>query len=223
MAESGDRPDGRVERGNRTRAAVLSRAVQIASTDGLAELSLGRLASEVGVSKSGIFTLFGSKQSLQLATIEAARAVFVEHVVGPAREVPDGLDRLRALCSLWLDYSRARVFAGGCFFSAVTAEFDSRTGPVRAAVVDSYAAWSRHVRSIAARAVDSGDMVEGTDIDQLEFELTSLLEMANTLSLLHGDDAVYERALVAVEDRLGRAASRPERHPWAHRAGAGQR
>ncbi len=223
MTVSAERPDGRVERGNRTRAAVLARAVQIASVDGLAELSLGRLASEVGVSKSGIFTLFGSKQALQLATVEAARAMFVDHVVGPAREVPDGLDRLRTLCALWLDYSRTRVFDGGCFFSAVTAEFDSRTGPVHAAVVDSYAAWSRHVRGIAARALDAGDIVEGTDVDQLEFELTSMLEMANTLSLLHGDDSVYSRALAAVEDRLGRVAARPERHPWLAREGAAQR
>ncbi|MCX4588501.1 TetR family transcriptional regulator [Streptomyces sp. NBC_01549] len=130
MAEA--RLDGRVERGNRTRQLVLRRTVDIASVEGLEALSVGRLATELQLSKSGVFALFGSKQELQLATVrEAARTrIYVEQVIRPASETRAGVARVGRLCELWLDYSQGRVFPGGCFFYEVIAEFDARPGPV---------------------------------------------------------------------------------------------
>src|SRR6266540_152098 len=104
MAET--RTDGRVVRGERTRRVILQRAMDLASIDGLERLSIGRLATDLDVSKSGVITHFGSKEELQLATVRAAVDVFTEHVVRPALKTPAGLRRLWRPCELWLDYER---------------------------------------------------------------------------------------------------------------------
>ena len=147
--------DGRIARGDATRRMVLSRAVDVASVDGLDGLSLGRLATELELSKSGVFALFGSKEELQLATIEAALAIFGSHVVTPSRAVAPGLPRLRAACERWLAYSERRIFPGGCFFFNVGAEFDARPGRVHDAVAaasGSFAAFLREAAEEASRA-----------------------------------------------------------------------
>lgn len=120
--------DGRVERGNQTRRAVLDRTMSIASVDGLEGLSLGKIAADLGLSKSGVFALFGSKEDLQLATVRAAVEVFLNEVVRPVHRDPDGLPKVWRLCARWLDYSERRIFPGGCFFYSVSAEFDARPG-----------------------------------------------------------------------------------------------
>ncbi|HEX8188504.1 MAG TPA: helix-turn-helix domain-containing protein, partial [Pyrinomonadaceae bacterium] len=117
--------------GERTRQAILEAAVDIASEEGLEGLTIGRLAAELSMSKSGLFAHFGSKEELQLATVEAARDVFVREVVRPAFGAPRGLARLWQLCDVWLGYVRREVFRGGCFFAAAAAEFDGRPGAVR--------------------------------------------------------------------------------------------
>lgn len=152
---AGTRLDGRVERGNRTRQLVLRRTVDIASVEGLDALSVGRLATELELSKSGVFALFGSKQELQLATVREAARVYVERIVRPATETPAGIDRLWRLCTLWLDYSQGRVFPGGCFFYEVVAEFDARSGPVHDAVVRAQRDWTDHVEATIAEAANS--------------------------------------------------------------------
>ena len=124
------RPDGRRARGDRTRRAILDQAVQIASAEGLEGLSIGRLAEELGVSKSGLFAHFGSKLELQVATVRAARDVFLDEVVGAAR-VGGGVEEVHSLTDAWLSYMEREVFRGGCFFAAASLEFDSRPGPVR--------------------------------------------------------------------------------------------
>src|SRR3954463_13182194 len=108
--------DGRIRRGDETRRTVLRRAVDLASVEGLDGVTIGRLAQELTISKSGLFAHFGSKEELQLATSRAARAIFGQTVVTPAMAQPAGLTRLRALLEGWLDYSRGRQFPGGCFF-----------------------------------------------------------------------------------------------------------
>ena len=117
-----------------TRASILERAVNIASVDGLQGLTIGRLAGELRMSKSGLFAHFGSKEELQLATIEAAAARFYDEVVAPAQSEAEGAARLRAYCERYVDYLQRKVFAGGCFWAAAAAEFDDRPGPVRDAV-----------------------------------------------------------------------------------------
>ncbi|GAA2271453.1 TetR/AcrR family transcriptional regulator [Nonomuraea roseoviolacea subsp. roseoviolacea] len=195
-------------RDERARGTILRRAADIASQDGLEGLSIGRLAADLGVSKSGLFGYFGSKEELQLATIRLAQDVYVAEVIQPALTVPPGVGRVRRLCETWLSYSERRVFPGGCFFFAVTAEFDARPGRVRDAVAAAGLEWNRFV----ARAVDDarqlGELDGDTDPGQLAFELIAFMETANAVSLLHDDPSAYERARTAIGRRLD-AASAP--------------
>src|SRR5688500_9661779 len=134
--------DGRRLRGDASRRVVLANAVDLASLEGLDGLSIGRLASAAAVSKSGVATLFGTKERLQLATVEAAAQRFRETVLEPARlAAPRGLRRIVALLDAWIAYSRDRVFPGGCFFAAAVADFDSKPGPVRDAIARAYESW----------------------------------------------------------------------------------
>ncbi|MFH8579500.1 TetR/AcrR family transcriptional regulator [Streptomyces zaomyceticus] len=204
---TGTKTDGRVERGNQTRRLVLGRTMDIASIEGLEGLSLGRIATELQLSKSGVFALFGSKEELQLATIRAAVAVFAEHVVTPLNDVPPGARRVRELCRNWLTYSSERVFAGGCFFYAVAAEFDARTGPVHDAVARTRLDWNAYVEGTLTEAQAVGDFAGDLDAEQLAFEVIALMEGANAQSVLLGDTRAYARAERGVTSRLRGSAT----------------
>jgi AcrR family transcriptional regulator len=196
------RLDGRVERGNRTRQSVLRRTVDIASVEGLEALSVGRLATDLRLSKSGVFALFGSKQELQLATVREASRVFVAEVVEPAAKVPAGIGRVWRLCEAWLEYSEGRVFPGGCFFYGVMAEFDAREGAVHDALVRAQRDWGAHVEGRIEEARAAGELRADTDAGQLAFELIALMESANALSVLHGENVAYRRARAGIAARL---------------------
>ncbi|MEO5877725.1 MAG: TetR/AcrR family transcriptional regulator, partial [Streptosporangiaceae bacterium] len=133
--------DGRLLRGEQTRRLILDRAMNIASAEGLDGLSIGRLSAELKISKSGLFTHFGSKEELQLATVRAAREVFVAVVIDPVRTAAPGLTRVRALLESWLGYSQQRYFPGGCFLFEVSAEFDARPGRVRDEIAHALDDW----------------------------------------------------------------------------------
>lgn len=199
-------------RDEQTRDTILRRAADIASKDGLEGLSIGRLAADLGVSKSGLFGYFGSKEELQLATIRIAAGVYLAEVVQPALAVPPGVKRVWRLCDNWLSYSERRVFPGGCFFFTVGAEFDARPGRVRDAVAAAGLEWSR----LVARTVDDarrlGELADDTEPDQLAFELISFMETANALSLLHDDPTAYQRARTAIRARLHTADSAAQPH-----------
>ncbi|MER7461405.1 TetR/AcrR family transcriptional regulator [Streptomyces sp. NPDC097981] len=208
--------DGRVERGNQTRRTVLGRTMDIASTDGLEGLSLGKIATDLGLSKSGVFALFGSKEDLQLATVRAAAAVFAEHVVKPVREEPAGIVKVWRLCEQWIDYSAGRVFPGGCFFYSAAAEFDSRPGPVRDEIAKARTEWTRYMEQQLDEARLAGGFREGTDradVPQLAFEIIALMELANAGSVLHDDPTTYERAGRGILDRLRAVAAAPGELP----------
>lgn len=203
--------DGRRVRGNESRRTILAHAVDTASVDGLEGLTIGRLADASGHSKSGIATLFGSKEQLQLATIAAAREVFVERVVAPARANSDrGIGRLCALITEWLAYSDERVFRGGCFFAAASVEVDARAGAIRDAVVDAMSQWEDYLTRSIEYAMARGDLPGLDDARQLTFELVSFLEAANTRSLLHSSREPYRRAAAAVRTRLVSLGADPE-------------
>ena len=189
-------------RDDRQRQTILRRAADLASRDGLDGLTIGRLATDLGVSKSGLFGYFGSKEELQLATIRTATDVYLAEVVRPALAVPAGVERVRLLCEKWLSYSERRVFPGGCFFFAVTAEFDARPGRVRDALVTASRQWQQLVAGTVAEA---GELTG--DPDQLAFELISYLETANAMAILHDDPAPYARARAAIDRSLARAAA----------------
>ncbi|RZU12486.1 TetR family transcriptional regulator [Kribbella rubisoli] len=196
-----EKVDGRLVRGDQTRRAVLRRSVDIASVDGLEGLSIGRLATELGISKSGLFAHFGSKEELQLSTIRAARRIYADNVVLPAFEVEPGLGRVWALSTHWLDYSQSRVFPGGCFFQKVSHEYAARTGAVHEALLTVHWEWMGLLEEAVQAAVDNGELE--ADAKQLAFELNAYYEAANLASILHDDGgAAYELARQAIRSRL---------------------
>lgn len=206
------RADGRVQRGEETRRAVLRRAVEIASVEGLDALSIGRLATDLGLSKSGVFAGFGSKEELQLATVRAARRIFADAVVTPVQDTAPGLGRARRLCESWLAYSRARVFPGGCFFYEVSAEFDARPGPLRDALAGCAREWRDLLLDTLAQARATGGLRADADLEDLAFALIAVLETANSQALLFGEDTPYDRA-GRVALRLLRAEAADPRAP----------
>jgi AcrR family transcriptional regulator len=189
--------DGRLVRGARSRGAALAIAVNTASVDGLDGLSIGGLAARSGLSKSGIVALFGSKVELQLATIAAARDIFLVEVVEPTLAESGGVARLEKLVSTWLDYSRTRVFAGGCFFAAGIAEVGSKPGPVRDAIAVAVGDWYEFMSRTVARAQHKGELQASLDPDELAFALGSFLEAANARSLITGRAEPYDLAAAA--------------------------
>jgi AcrR family transcriptional regulator len=199
--------DGRRLRGQRTRQAILDHAARVGSAEGLEAVSLQRLADDLGLSKSGLFAHFGSKEGLHLATIEAAAQVFVDEVIRPALAKPRGVARVWALCDSWLSYLERGVFPGGCFFWAVAEEFDSRPGPVRDSVLEKKAYWSYSLERGVREAQQAGEVAPDVDPEQLAWELDSLMGGANC-GFKGGDGArAIERARVAIRDRLSRASA----------------
>ena len=189
-------------KGERTRQSILERAVDLASLEGLEGLTIGRLADELGMSKSGLFAHFGSKEDLQLAAIEAAAKRFVEEIYTPALREPRGYPRLMAICRSWLSYLRRGVFPGGCFFAAASFEFDGRPGPVRDTVRRLMDDWIGALEKAIRMAVDEGHIDPDVDPAQLAFELNSLFFGANFAFYLRNDAAAIDRAERAVEQRL---------------------
>lgn len=191
-------------RGDRTRQAILEVAVHVASAEGLEGLTIGRLASELSMSKSGLFAHFGSKEELQLATVEAARDIFIREVIRPSFEAAKGLPRLWKLCDVWLAYVKSEVFRGGCFFAAAAAEFDGRPGPVRDRVAGIMKEWLDLLRGSIKEAREAGQLRADTDPAQLAFELNALEMGANWAFQLYGDRQAFSRARAATLERLRR-------------------
>jgi AcrR family transcriptional regulator len=195
--------DGRRVRGDRTRRAILTTAVNVASVEGLEGLTIGRLATELGMSKSGLFAHFGSKEELQISTVRAAAAIFVHRVIRPAEErFEPGIARLRAALDAWLDYMERGTFAGGCFFAAATIEMDGRPGPVRDAVAAQMTSWAGLLTGYSRAAIERGELNADADPEQLAFELDALGTAVNSGWQLHEDTAVFDRGRRAIARRL---------------------
>ncbi|MEU2254233.1 TetR/AcrR family transcriptional regulator [Nocardia xishanensis] len=192
--------DQRLVKGARSRASIARHAADVASVEGLNGVSIGRLAADLGISKSGIATLFGSKESLQLAAVETAREVFVAQVIEPTLGVPRGLPRLRALIDRWFAHITEPVFPGGCFRTATLVEFDSRPGPVHDAIVADRENWLGFLTKEIRKAQDLGDLV-ARDADALAFELDALLSAVNTARQL-GDETKVHTARRIVDGLL---------------------
>ena len=189
-------------KGDRTRQTILERAVDVASLEGLEGLTIGRLAEELKMSKSGLFAHFGSKEDLQLATIEAASRRYITEIFEPALHQPRGYPRLIAICDAWLSYVRRGVFPGGCFFAAASFEFDSRPGPVRDLVRRMMDDWIGALEKAIRMAQDEGHMSRDVDPAQLAFELNALFFGANFSFYLRDDNEAIEKAHRAVRSRL---------------------
>jgi AcrR family transcriptional regulator len=217
-ADGDVRPDGRRLRGDRTRRAILDRAVDIASAEGLEGLSIGRLATELGVSKSGLFAHFGSKQELQLETVNAASEIFTEHVWLPVADLEPGLVQLTALMESWLHYYRKPVLRGGCFFSNAYHEYDSRPGPIRDEIAIHKRRWTAAIVHHVRVAQQRGQLRADVDPEQLAFELDAAGALANSLWQLNHDERAFERASTAMRGRLQTAATPAGRRALAKTA-----
>jgi AcrR family transcriptional regulator len=193
--------------GERSRRAILQTAARLATVEGLRGLSIGRLADEIGMSKSGLYAHFGSKEELQLATVDTAGEIFEREVFRPALSAPDGLDRLYTLCDAYLSYVERRVFPGGCFFAAAAAEFGTHPGPVRDRIVTVYSDWLQTFEALIGAAQDRGELAADIDAGQLAFEIDALLFGANASFVLEIDGAVLDRARTAIRTRIGAGAA----------------
>jgi AcrR family transcriptional regulator len=202
--EMGDRPvaDRRRLRGDRTRHAILSHGARLASAEGLGAVSLQRLASDLGMSKSGLFAHFGSKEELQLAIVEEAARIFTDEVLRPGLTPPRGVGRVLALCEAYLSYVERKVFPGGCFFEATTAEFDSRPGTVRDAIFERNAYWSATIVRAIRQAQEAGEIEAGVDAEQLGWELDCLLAGGNDSHTEYAGPVALDRARRAIRNRL---------------------
>jgi AcrR family transcriptional regulator len=189
-------------KGASTRAAVLDRAGDIATAEGLEALTIGRLARELGMSKSGLFGHFGSKRELQLATVGAAAERFVGDVVTPSFELPAGRERLRAMTAGYLRTVDTEAPSGGCFWGSTAAEFDDRPGPVRDAIAAALDAWVELMRTEAEAAGFA-------DPERLVFQIYALTMGANSRYRLTGDRRVFAWAGESIEDLLREPANPP--------------
>ena len=191
--------------GARTHAMILEAAARLASVEGLHGVTLGRLAAETGVSKSGLYAHFGSKEQLQLEAIDAALAIFAREVMEPAFEERPGMRRLEAMFDAYFSYLERWVFPGGCFFAALLAEIDARPGPLRDKVAALERDWVAELTTLAREAQELGEIRAGEDIEQLVFELYAALELTNYHFVLFRDENVLRRGRRAVRGMLARA------------------
>lgn len=205
--------DGEIDRparrrrsdGERSRAAILREAAQLATVEGIEGLSISRLAQAVGMSKSGLFAHFGSKEELQLATIETASALFSEQVLEPAFLAPTGLERLQQLAENFLRHVEDSVFPGGCFFASVAAEMDTHPGAVRDLAVQLTDDWLRQLAEAVRDAQLEGAIEPSEDAEQLAFEIDAYLLLANAQFVVRQESTPLERARRALEHRLSAA------------------
>jgi AcrR family transcriptional regulator len=189
--------------GERTRGAILRAAASLATLDGLEGLSIGNLAAAIGMSKSGLYAHFGSKQELQLATVEEAGRILAAEVAQPALAAPPGLAQLAAVCEAFFDYLQRRVFPGGCFFAAAALEMGTRPGPVKERVAALQSGFAALVRQFAATAIEQNELPAREDPDRLAFELHGIMLAADTNFVLHDDPTVLNLARQIVRQRLG--------------------
>jgi AcrR family transcriptional regulator len=194
-----------MSKGRETRERILERAMQLASTVGFEGLSIGELAKASGMSKSGLFAHFSSKEDLQLQALAAARESFVNHVIGPALLKDRGIARVRALFEGWMDWEEGRVTPGGCPFIVAAYEYDDRPGPVREVVVSVQQDWVDTIVTAVRIAIDEGQLRRDLDIDQFAFDLYAIFLAFHLFHRLLRDDEARQRALTAFEQLLDRS------------------
>ena len=195
-----------MSKGEETRAAILDEAVVIASEVGFTGLTIGLLAEQTGMSKSGLFAHFKSKEALQLATLERARERFTDLVIRPTLAAPRGMRRVRALFDRWLDWE-TEALRGGCIFVTASAEFDDQPGPMRDAVVRSQQDWLEFVATVAGTAVSEGDFRADLDTEQLAFTLQGLMVGYDHAARLMRDPKALDHTRCALAQLLEASAA----------------
>jgi AcrR family transcriptional regulator len=204
--------------GERTREAIVREAVRLATLDGLEGLSIGNLAHALDMSKSGIYAHFGSKEDLQLATVDEAARIFRAEVIEPALAATPGLAQLVAVCDAFFDHLARRTLPGGCFFAGAVLEMGSRTGPVAEQIAAFQAAFTALIRQFVVTALEQHELPDDEDPDALTFELNGIILAANAHFVLHHDAGMLRMASNIVCRRLRRTpAPEPRRAAPARR------
>ena len=193
------------EEAAQTRAAIIDRAVQTASIEGLEGVTIGRLADDLGMSKAGVIGHFGDKTTLQRATFQQASKIFTAQVWEPAKDKPRGLPRLSAICENWIKHVTNSPFPGGCFMCTVATEWDAREGDIHDEVRDSWRLWLKVLAREAATARDAGELAPDTDPDQVAFEINAIAMALNQSLQLFEDRRAPARARRAVRRIIGQA------------------
>ena len=191
-----------VTKGQRTRNSILEAAAALATEEGLEPLSIGRLAEATSMSKSGLFAHFGSKEELQLATVDYAATLFVAEVIDPARSAPKGLARIWALCDHMIGYAERQVFPGGCFFAATSFEFNNRPGPVRDRIEEMIRSWLSYLEHAVQQAQEAGELDPNASAREVAFQLDAFAQASNAHYQLFRDPQVFDDARRAIQERL---------------------
>jgi AcrR family transcriptional regulator len=195
-------------KGARTRRTILDRSTAVASERGLESLSIGGLAEELGMSKSGVFAHFGSKEELQIATVEYAAAIITREVIVPAREAPKGVARVWALCDNMIGYMERLVFPGGCFFATAAFEYKQRPGPVRDQITEVVERWLSYLAHAIEQAQELGEIRFDADPRALAFQLDAFANAANSHYQLFDDATAFAHARTAARELLERQRPR---------------
>ena len=199
----GARPDGRRARGDRTRHAILEGAARLASVEGLEGLSIGRLASHLGISKSGLYAHFGSKEELQLATIRTAADIYERDVLGPALEAAAGRDRLIAFTDAFFEYVQHGPFPGGCFFVAASLDPANLRGAVKALLASEQRALLDFLAGCARDAQDLGQLADDRTAPEVAFEVDAVMAGADINYMLFDDPRCLAQGRSSVRRLLG--------------------
>lgn len=205
-----DAPAGspRLSKGDERRAAILLAAARLATTKGLQGLSIGDLATHLGMSKSGLYAHFRSKEELELATIETAARIFDREVLQSVRAAPPGTRRLKTLVEAFLSHLERRVFPGGCFFAAVAAELDTRPGRAHDRVLEVLSDWRSLIRQCLDEARTHREIDRNADLEQAVFEVQGMLTAANFLFVMMNDPMPLRNARKGVQNVLDRLRAR---------------
>jgi AcrR family transcriptional regulator len=187
-----------------SRAQTLDAAVEVASVVGLEGLTIGGLADRLGMSKSGLVGRFGSREQLQLATLDQAADIFRRTVYEPASAAPPGLARLKAICDAWVAYLGRPPFPGGCFLTTAMVEFDARPGPVNEAVKSVMRQWLAVLEREASTAIENGELPTEADPKDVAFTINSLAVGANCDFQLNRNPRSLQRVRRAMAAVLGR-------------------
>ena len=190
--------------GERSRRDILTTAARVATVEGIRHLSIAKLADEVGMSKSGLYAHFGSKEELQLATIDTAEDIYRQDVYDRIDDVPLGIDGVIAMADAHLDHMRRGVFPGGCFFEAAVGDIALARGPIRDRIVMFQEDWVRRLRANLEAARDGGELPPDADLDLITYDVTAFLLLAHSKLVFDGNDVGLAFAARSVRTRLGR-------------------
>jgi AcrR family transcriptional regulator len=194
-------------KGEQTRVAILDEALKIASRLGLEGLTIGSLADATGMSKSGLFAHFGSREDLQLAVLEHAAQLYGEKVFIPVLKIERGLPRLRALFARWLDWTIESGLPGGCIMISTAIEYDDRPGPIRDAAIANQHRGNAITQKAVRLAIEEGHLGPETDPEQISFEMLGIVLASHNHRRLLGDKEARKRALTAFEQLISRHAA----------------